>query len=358
MDFWKDYWWVVVIVGVLALLFLFFLLRWFQLYHINYNWERRRHFPQWSDVGIITRDNYLLHTNYNFVADSQCIIIGIHAMACAKEDFIAAKDYFAQQKISLLSFDQRNWGKNSKWKYHSLGTTITDIQDIISVLKEKHPNQKIFLLGEALGSAFCALALKRLGNQLNGVILTNFVTSNKVIKLTPKLVFKTIIGFCFNKQLVLPIDVEPKAISDNELYIDYLNERNYRRAKQQGVTVVYALQANKISKQVVRNINQSDCPAMVIQTGNDIFADYDKVKANEKKWRDTVTYRFYPQGKHAILNDIPIKPIFQDIAFWIITVEQKAENQELELREEALAKNQSKDSKVEVRKIETEQVIE
>lgn len=329
MDFWKDYWWIILIISVVVLLFLFFLLRWFQVYHISYNWEKKRHFPQWSKAGIITRDNYLLHTNYNFVENSKCIIIGIHSIRCAKEDFIAAKKFFAEQKISLLSFDQRNWGKNNKWKYHSLGTTIADLQDIISVLNEKFPNQKIFLLGEALGSSFCALALKRLENKLDGVILTNFITSNKVIKLTPNLIFRTIIGFCFNKQLVLPIELDLKKVSDNEIYIDYFNERNYRRSKQQGVTVVYALQAQKITKAVPKNINHSTCPALIIQTGDDIFADYDQVKVNEKKWRDTVTYHFYDQGKHAILNDLPIKPILQDIAFWIITVEQKAENKKL-----------------------------
>jgi len=41
-------------------------------------------------------------------------VIGIHSLRCAKEDFISAKDFFAEQKISLLGFDQRNWGKNSK----------------------------------------------------------------------------------------------------------------------------------------------------------------------------------------------------------------------------------------------------
>lgn len=329
MGFWKDYWWVILIVTVILMLFLFFLLRWFKVYHISYNSEKKRHFPQWSDVGIITRDNYLLHTNYNFVEDSNSIVIGIHSLRCAKEDFISAKDFFAEQKISLLGFDQRNWGKNSKWKYHSLGTTIADLEDIVSVLNEKFPNQKIFLLGEALGSAFCALALKRLEDKIDGVILTNFITSKRVIKMTPNLICRKIIGFLFNKQLILPIEFDLKKISDNEIYIDYFNERNYRRSKQQGVTVVYGLQGDKISKAVPKNINQSTCPAMIIQTGNDIFADYDKVKVNEKNWRDTVTYRFYDQGKHAILNDLPIQTILQDISAWIVKIEQDTENKKL-----------------------------
>lgn len=329
MVFWKDYWWVILIIAVVVLFFLFFLLRWFKVYHISYNSEKKRHFPQWSEAGIITRDNYLLHTNYNFIEDSNLIVIGIHSLRCAKEDFIIAKDFFAEQKISLLSFDQRNWGKNSKWKYHSLGTTIADLEDIISVLNEKFPNQKIFLLGEALGSAFCALALHRLEDKIDGVILTNFITSKKIIKMTPILIFRKIIGFWFNKQLILPIEFDLKKISDNEIYIDYFNERNYRRSKQQGVTVVYGLQGEKISKAVSKNINQSTCPAMIIQTGNDIFADYRQVKINEKNWRDTVTYRFYEQGKHAILNDLPIKVILSDIAAWIIRIEQESENGKL-----------------------------
>lgn len=315
MNFWDDYWWVILLV-ILIILVLFFLLRWYQFHHLDYRWEEKRHFPQWSNSGIITRDNYLLRTNYNFVENSRCIIVGIHSMGGSKEDFNTAKKYFNKQKISFLSFDQRNWGENSKWKYHTLGTTVCDIEDIIKVLIERFPNQKIILLGDSFGSSLVALALKRFDNQLAGAVLANFVTKSNIFNRDPASIAKAVIGFIFYKNIILPVSYNPAKLSDKKDYVDAVNERNYRR-NNKSFTLLYLGQARNITRAVVKNINQTVSPVLVIQSGEDILADFDKVKNNEKKWRKGVTYKFYKKGKHAILNDSHSEQVFKDIEKWI-----------------------------------------
>lgn len=319
MNFWSNYWWLILII-ILVILFVLFLLRWYQFHHIDYRWEQKRHFPQWSNSGIITRDNYLLRTNYNFIEDSKCIVIGVHGMGGAKEDFNRTKEFLNKHQISFLSFDQRNWGENSKWKYHSLGTTVIDIEDIISVLIERYPNQKIFLLGESFGSALAAIAFKRLDNQLAGAILTNFVTRNQIFKITGNSVAKVIIGFLFYKNILLPVNYDPEDFSDDIDYIDAVNERNYRR-NNKSFTLLYLMQTKKITKQIVKNINNdSISPVLVLQTGEDVLADMDKVQENEKKWRKEVTYKYYKKGKHAILNDSHTETVLKDINKWISSI--------------------------------------
>lgn len=315
MNFWSDYWWVILLI-VLLILILLFLLKWYRFHHIDYKWEKKRHFPQWSNSGVITRDNYLLRTSYNFVEDSRCIVIGVHSLGGSKEDFDLAKTFFIKQKISFLSFDQRNWGENGKWKYHSLGTTVSDIEDIINVLIERFPGQKVILLGDSFGSSLVALALKRLDNQVAGAVLTNFVTKNWNFKMTGSLFFKLFVGFIFYKNIMLPVNYDPADLSDRTEYIDAVNERNYRR-NNKSFTLLYLVQARNITKSVVKNINETVSPVMVIQSGQDILADYDKVKNNAKKWRKGVTYKFYKKGKHAILNDSQTATILKDIEKWI-----------------------------------------
>lgn len=320
MNFWNNYWWVILLI-VLFVLVLLFIFRWFQFHHIDYRWEDKRHFPQWSNSGIITRDNYLLRTNYGVVEDSRCVIIGVHRMGGSKEDFNLAKKYFNKQKISFLSFDQRNWGENGKWKYHSLGTTVSDIQDIINVVIERFPNQKIILLGDSFGSSLVALALKRLDNQVAGAILTNYITKMQIFQVTAKSIMKVVAGFLFYKNIVIPVSYDPADYSDSPEYADAVNERNYRR-NNVAFTLLYLTQAKKIIKHVVKNVNDTVSPVMVIQTGDDILADYDKVKENEKKWRKGVTYKFYEQGKHAILNDSHTEKVLEDINKWIKTIKE------------------------------------
>lgn len=316
MNFWSNYWWVVVII-VLVVLILLFILRWYQLYHLDYRWEKRLHFPQWSNSGIITRDNYLLRTSYNFIDDSKIIVIGVHSIGGSKEDFDRTKVFLNQNNISFLSFDQRNWGENVKWNYHSLGTTVVDIEDIISVLVERFPNQKIFLLGESFGSALVALTLTRLDNQLAGVILTNFVTRGQVFKKSANTIAKASVGFLFYKNILLSINYDPEDFSDSIEYIDAVNERNYRR-NNKAFTLLYLIQAKKITKKIFKNINHHTAsPVLILQTGDDILADYDKVHENEHKWRKGVTYKFYKKGKHAILNDSHTEIVLKDINKWI-----------------------------------------
>lgn len=318
MNFWSEYWWIILLVVLLLILF-WFLYRWYVFYHIDYQWEKKRHFPQWSNAGVITRDNYLLRSNYNFVENSRCVIIGVHTMGGCKEDFNLAKEFFAKQNISFFSFDQRNWGENGKWKYHTVGTTVSDIEDVISVVVEHFPGQKIILLGDSFGSSLVALTLKRLDNQVAGAVLTNFTIKNEAFKVTASSFFKIIIGFTFYKNIILPVDYDPGDLSDNIAYIDAVNERNYRR-NNKSFTVLYLLQARKITRNVLKNINNTVSPVLVLQSGKDILTDYDQVKKNEKKWRKGVTYKFYKKGKHAILNDVVTSTVLKDLEKWIRTI--------------------------------------
>lgn len=56
---------------------------------------------------------------------------------------------------------------------------------------------------------------------------------------------------------------------------------------------------------------------LIIQSGKDIFADFAKIEKNSKMWRSGITYNFYEEGNHAILNDANINIILQDVLTWI-----------------------------------------
>lgn len=313
-NFWHHYWWVILIVSLVILIIVYILYRIYQIFHIDYHWEVNRHFPQWSNEGIITRDNYFLHTEFKFIDNSEYIIIGVHGMGASLTDFKPAAKFFTSHGISFLSFDQRGWGENEKWKYHTLGTTINDIKDIIIVLNERYPNKKILLMGESLGSALIALAIKKLPKMIDGAILTNFVTKKQILRIKPVLFFQAIWGFLFYKHYQLPIIFDMEAFSINP---NYIKKGIIRSKTNMNFTLLFALQAKKLSQQVPKNLNNSKCPVLIIQSGEDIFADFDKIKKNNKKWRTGITYNFYKEGKHSILNEPNINIILQDVLNWV-----------------------------------------
>lgn len=313
-DFWQQYWWIIVIGVLLILMLIYIIYRIYQIFHIDYYHEHNLHFPQWSNEGIITRDNYFLHTEFKFIDSSKYIIIGVHGMGASLTDFKKSFQYFTKNGISFLSFDQRGFGENEKWKYHTLGTTINDIKDIISVLNERYPDKKIILMGESLGSALTALAAKKLIKMIDGVILTNFVTKKQILKLKPLLIFQALWGFMFHKHHNLPFTFQMEEISTNPKYIE---NGKIRAMTNMQFTLLFSLQAQKLSKDVPKNLNMAKCPVLIIQSGKDAFADFNKIKINNKRWRKGVTYNFYENGKHAILNEPNIMEILYDVKKWL-----------------------------------------
>lgn len=313
-NFWQHYWWAILIVVLAMLIILYILYRIYQIFHIDYHWELNRHFPQWSNEGIITRDNYFLHTEFKFVDNSKYIIISIHGMGASLTDFKTVANFFTKHGISFLSFDQRGWGKNEKWKYHTLGTTINDIKDIITVLNERYPNKKILLMGESLGSALTALAIKRLPKIIAGAILTNFVTKKQIFKIKPSLVCHAIWGFLFYKHHPLPIIFDMETISINS---NYIKKGKISAMTNMKFTLLFSLQAQKLIKQVQKNLNGAKCPVLIVQSAKDIFADFDKIEKNNKRWRQGITYSFYEEGNHVILNEPNINIIWEDVLIWI-----------------------------------------
>lgn len=318
VNFFLNYWYFIILLLFLFILIIFEI-RYFILINIKIKSYKNQKEAIWNDNYITLSDNYNINYFSNFLPNMKTIIIGVHGLGCDKNDFKLAAKYFSEKNIGIFSFDQRGFGDNLNWKYKNLGIIIDDINEIAKLIKNKYPNVKIVLLGESLGAALCGW-MNIYGYNIDGIILSNFVTNFYPIKTDKAVFLQILMGLIFNSSKMINLSFDPKLISNNKEYIKLTNERF---VKNKGVNIKLLLQTRYMSKRIPKIIavqNDNQLPILVIQSKEDIFSSFKQITKNEKLWnQENVTFRILAQGKHALLNEPNNIQLF-DICFQWITM--------------------------------------
>lgn len=318
MNFFSNYWYFIILILILFILIIFEI-RYFILIKIKIKSYKKQKQAIWNDNYITLSDKYNVNYFSNFLPNMKTIIIGVHGLGCDKEDFKLAAKYFSEKNIGVFSFDQRGFGDNLSWKYKNLGIIIDDINEITKLIKNKYPNVKIVLLGESLGAALVGW-MNIYGYNIDGIILSNFVTNFYPIKINQKVFLQTLKGFFINSNTMINLFFDPKLISNNK---EYINLTNKRFTKNKGTNIKLLLQARYMSKRVAKIItvqNDAQIPVLIVQSKEDIFSNSKQITKNEKLWRqENITFRLLAQGKHALLNEPNNAQLF-DICFQWITM--------------------------------------
>lgn len=270
------------------------------------------------DKFVLTRDQYQLKIYQQISQKSNIIVIGVHNLQGQKDDFKLLSNLCQQEQWSLIAFDRRGVGKNdNEWKFRSLNTNINDTKDVVSAIKLKYPHHKIILFGEAIGATIASYACKD-NLQVDGLIVSNLITKNNLYPLSLLWFFKFIIAFFFNRNVTLPLYIDPKDISNNETYITNMNQR-YALKQIWSFNFLWQFkQLNKKAPRIIRNLKQ---PTLILQSSDDIFSDYHQLKVLNRKWKGHQKYHFVGSGKHALINEPEIKDIFtQTIQPWVINL--------------------------------------
>ncbi|MDQ7983208.1 MAG: alpha/beta hydrolase [Spiroplasma sp.] len=274
--------------------------------------------PEFRDKFILTRDQYQLKIYQQINQKSNVIIVGIHDLQGQKDDFKFLSNLCYQEQWSLIAYDRRGVGKNlTDWKFQSLNTDINDTKDVVKAIKTKYPNHKIILFGEAIGACIASSACQD-NQQVDGLIISNLITKNNLYPFSLLLFFKVIIAFFFNRNVKLPIYIEPEDISNNNAYITNMKQR-YTLKQVWSLNFLWQFkQLNKKTPKIIRNLTQ---PTLILQSGDDVFSDFHQLRVLNKKWKPHQKYHFIFTGKHALINEPEIKDIFKtEIQPWVVNV--------------------------------------
>lgn len=300
---------VVLICLLLIILRLFFIKTW------NKDKIEKLQAPEMRKDFFVLRDQYYIKYIENIILKSEIIIIAAHGLQGQSDDFKKMISLAKKYNYSLIAYDRRGTGKNfDDFKFNSFATDVNDLKDIITCVKEKYPNKKIFLFGEDLGAAIASLACKKNDN-ISGLITSNLITKNNLYPFSIRFYFRLFFGFLFSSNIKLPIYLDPEEISTNSAYITNVKQRY---SLKQIWTLKFLWQLKIINKKSIKEIRKLQQKSLILQSADDIFADFHKLKVLSKKWNKNQSYHFIFSGKHALINEKEFEEVFNKIIVeWI-----------------------------------------
>lgn len=103
------------------------------------------------------------------------VIVALHGMNDYGRFISDAATYWQSQGITTYAYDQRGFGRtegNGRWPGHDV--MASDASTFIALVRARHPQARVYLLGESMGGAVATLAAARGDRQpADGLILVS-----------------------------------------------------------------------------------------------------------------------------------------------------------------------------------------
>ncbi|MEQ1866030.1 MAG: lysophospholipase [Micropepsaceae bacterium] len=132
--------------------------------------------PHFVDQGHwMSDDGYVLGMSEWQAQNAQTIIVALHGMNDYGQFIDAGAKFWQARGITTYAYDQRGFGRtegNGRWPGHEV--MARDARTFIALVRERHPQARVFLLGESMGGAVAMLAAARSDTPVaDGLILVS-----------------------------------------------------------------------------------------------------------------------------------------------------------------------------------------
>lgn len=252
-------------------------------------------------------------------AQIKAVIIALHGFNEYSNFFQQAGHYFSQQQIISYAYDQRGFGGSShRGLWAGVDTYIADLNDFIKLIKIKHSDVPIYLLGVSMGGAIVISTMAEAHHEtVDGIILSapavwaretmpwyqNMLLST-LSHTTP---WATLTGESVaimpsdNIEVLRALAKDPLVIKETRIEAIYglvnLMDRAYNSAESlsANVLLLYGEKDEVIPKQ----------------------ATYQFLNKLNKAAANHYTIAIYENGYHLLLRDLQAAIVWQDIGFWL-----------------------------------------
>ncbi len=251
------------------------------------------------------------------------ILIAVHGFNDYRQFFKQAGEYFKRQNITSYSFDQRGFGESSTRGYWAGADNYShDAITFARLIKQRHPDQPIYLLGESMGGAVIVNSIQFQPDHLiEGMILSApaiwgrqsmpWYQTALLWSLSYSVPWLTLTGE--------GLDIQP---SDN---IDMLRAlgKDPLVIKETRVDAIYGItnlmdQAQTAATEITR-------PMLLLYGEKDAIVPrqptLEFIKQLPKTSQHQHTLAFYPDGYHMLLRDLQAAVVWKDIAHWVLHAE-------------------------------------
>lgn len=246
----------------------------------------------------------------------RAIIIALHGFNDYSHAFEGAARYFALRGIDTYAYDQRGFGASpQRGIWGSEANLVSDAQQMLAVVRAKHPGVPVFLLGESMGSAVAVEALA--GDDVPsaaGVILSS-----------PALWGGEYFSVFLRTSLWMGAHLFPAhELTGEGLHVQASDNIPMLRAlgrdplilKKSRIDAVYGLAC--LMDHAYNDAAKLDVPVLIL------YGDHDQIipagPVHEFSRHLQTPYRFieYDEGWHLLLRDLRAAQVWGDIARWVL----------------------------------------
>jgi len=258
----------------------------------------------------------LFYHGYLPTGGPRAIMLIVHGLAEHSGRYMNVIDYFVPNGYAIYSFDQRGHGQSEGMRGYveRFSYYIDDLKTFFDVVRGKHSDKKIFIVGHSIGGTIAIAYSLRHQDEFDGLILSG-ATIEPGSSLSPaKIMLARLLSLIAPKMGVDVIDAS--AISqDHEVVDAYVNDPLVYRGKIRARLGNELIRAMKVLPEQMPEIH---LPVLIMSGTNDRLSNpqgsqllYESVSSGDK------TLKFYDGFYHEIFNEPGREQVFNDMEAWI-----------------------------------------
>jgi len=272
------------------------------------------------DISIATEElltaDGCKHFLRSWKTNGSTVLLIMHGLGGHSGWYIDMGNVFASHGITVYAMDHRGFGRSEGMPGHidSYHTYVKDIHFILTEIRKRHPNAKLYLFGHSMGGLFAIHVAATYGKLLDGVLLLNSWIQD-TSRLSILVMLAIIVGGIFKSKRYWQVSGGTEVMTTNPEAIRMLLADPYWQRKQ---TASMLFQVFLMRLVVFLKARLLTLPALFMQ------AEEDKsvvAATNRKFYESTVskdkTWKTYPGYSHDSEFERDRSQLDDDIVNWI-----------------------------------------
>lgn len=247
----------------------------------------------------------------------KAVIIALHGFNDYSRAFIALGNYMQKRGIATYAYDQRGFGENTQRGIWAGEDNLTrDLATFTALVRAKHPNTPIYLLGESMGASVVMLAATHADMPpVSGLILVS-----------PAVWGSDAMPITYRALLWLAAHTVPEhQMTGRDLKILATNNIPVLRRMSDDPNIIKATRIDAIYgiSHLMGNAYEAAStlppPILLMYGGNDQVIPPEPVISVVKRLPKPFTIGYYEEGYHMLTRDIEREALYADMIGWMRT---------------------------------------
>lgn len=273
--------------------------------------------PRWEQAHFVTRDGAQLPlVTWAPQQVPSAVIVAVHGFNDYHRAFALAGPHWAERGIIVYAYDQRGFGAApQRGRWPGVERLISDLQDLITLVRERHPGLPLAVLGDSMGAAVTMATVRHPatppvdGMILNAPAVWGRSSFNPFYRMVLWVAAHTVPGWeVTGRGLKI-------RVSDNREWLRELS-KDPLMIRETRIDALYGIV--KLMDEALAEPIPPTLPTLVLYGLRDEVIP----RAAVCRFVDTLpatVHRtlWYPEGYHMLLRDLQAKQVWQDVEDWL-----------------------------------------